>query len=210
MRTKLITLLLLATTIANAQNARSILDKASEAYNKAGGITASFTLDTKDTKAKNTYSYDGKASMKGNKFKLEIPDGITWFDGNNQWVYIKDTDEVNVTNPTGEELQNISPSAIFSLYKNGFKLAYKGEKIVKGKSVYVVELTPEKKKAEIIKITVTIDKTSNLFTSITVVNKTGLENTLSINRMQTGVSLSDATFAFNKKNYPGVDVIDLR
>lgn len=210
MRTKLITLLLLATTIANAQNARSILDKASEAYNKAGGITASFTLDTKDTKAKNTYSYDGKASMKGNKFKLEIPDGITWFDGNNQWVYIKDTDEVNVTNPTGEELQNISPSAIFSLYKNGFKLAYKGEKIVKGKSVYVVELTPEKKKAEIIKITVTIDKTSNLFTSITVVNKTGLENTLSINKMQTGVSLSDATFAFNKKNYPGVDVIDLR
>ncbi len=210
MRTKLITLLLLATTIANAQNARSILDKASEAYNKAGGITASFTLDTKDTKAKNTYSYDGKASMKGNKFKLEIPDGITWFDGNNQWVYIKDTDEVNVTNPTGEELQNISPSAIFSLYKNGFKLAYKGEKIVKGKSVYVVELTPEKKKAEIIKITVTIDKTSNLFTSITVVNKTGLENTLSINKMQTGVSLSDATFVFNKKNYPGVDVIDLR
>ena len=210
MRTKLITLLLLATTIANAQNARSILDKASEAYNKAGGITASFTLDTKDTKAKNTYSYDGKASMKGNKFKLEIPDGITWFDGSNQWVYIKDTDEVNVTNPTGEELQNISPSAIFSLYKSGFKLAYKGEKKTKGKSVYIVELTPEKKKAEIIKITVTIDKMSNLFTSITVVNKTGLENTLSINKMQTGVSLSDVTFAFNKKNYPGVDVIDLR
>lgn len=46
--------------------------------------------------------------MKGNKFKIEIPDAITWFDGTTQWVYIKDTDEVNITNPTGDELQAIS------------------------------------------------------------------------------------------------------
>lgn len=210
MRTKLITLFLLIASVASAQSARSILDKASEAYNKAGGITASFTLDTKDTKAKNTYSYDGKALMKGNKFKLEIPDGITWFDGATQWVYIKDTDEVNVTNPTGEELQNISPSAIFSIYKKGFKLTYKGEKRVSGKSVYLVELTPENKKAEITKIIISIDKVSNLFTAITITNRTGIENTLTINKMQTNVSLNDSTFAFNEKDYPHVDVIDLR
>lgn len=210
MRTKLITLLLAITSIASAQNARSILDKASEAYTKAGGITANFTLDTRDTKTKNTYSYDGKASMKGDKFKLEIPDGITWFNGSTQWVYIKDTDEVNVTSPSGEELQNISPSAIFSLYKKGFKLTYKGEKKINAKSVYIVELTPESKKAEITKITICIDKTTNLFTSISVLNKTGLENTLTINKMQTNVSLIDSIFSFNKANYPGVDVIDLR
>lgn len=210
MKTKLVTLLLLIASVANAQNARTILDKASEAYNKAGGITASFTLDTKDTKAKNTYSYDGKASMKGNKFKLEIPDAITWFDGTNQWVYIKDTDEVNVTNPTGEELQNISPSAIFSIYKKGFKLSYKGEKRVKGKGVHVVELTPENKKAEITKIVISIDKLSQLFSTITVTNKTGIENTLTINSMQTNISLNDSIFSFNKKEYPQVDIIDLR
>lgn len=210
MKTKLIALLLVIATAVNAQNARSILDKASDTYNKAGGITATFTLDAKDVKTKNTYSYDGKASMKGNKFKLEIPDGITWFDGTTQWVYIKDTDEVNVTEPTGEELQNISPAAIFSLYKKGFKLAYKGEKKAGGKNVYVVELTPESKKAEITKIIVTIDKISNLFSTITVSNKGGIENTLTIKKMQTNVAINDTTFAFSKKNYPAVEVIDLR
>lgn len=212
MKTKLFTLLLLiaSTLTLSAQNARSILDKANDAYNKAGGITASFTLDTKDTKTKNTYSYDGKAYMKGNKFKLEIPDGITWFDGKTQWVYLKDTKEVNVSNPTGEELQAISPSAFFSVYKKGFKLNYKGEKTVKGKKVLEVEMIPEKKNPDIAKIIVQIDKLTNIFSSITVIDNSGLQNILTITKIQTGTNLTDATFAFNKKDYPGVEVIDLR
>ena len=80
MKTKLFSLIsLLAFTLSiSAQDARSILDKAAETYNKAGGVIASFTLDSKDTKAKLVYSYDGKAYMKGDKFKIEIPDAITW------------------------------------------------------------------------------------------------------------------------------------
>ena len=209
MKTKLIILLLLIASAGYAQNARTILDKASETYNKAGGVTANFTLDAKDAKSKNTYSYDGKAYLKGNKFKLEIPDGITWFDGKTQWSYLKDTEEVNISNPSGDELQGINPSAIFTMYKQGFKLAYKGEKKVRNKTVLEVEMTPEKKQ-DITKIIVQIDKATNLLSFINIVDKSGLQNMLTITKMQTGVSLTDATFTFNKKDYPKVDIIDLR
>ncbi|MDR0823970.1 MAG: outer-membrane lipoprotein carrier protein LolA [Prevotella sp.] len=194
----------------SAQNARAILDKASEAYNKAGGINVTFTLDTKDAKSKTTYSYDGKVFMKGDKFKLEIPDAITWFDGKTQWVYVKDTEEVNISNPTGEELQGISPSVLFSIYKKGFNLTYKGEKRVGGKTVQEIELTPQKKNADITKIMVQIDKVANTFSKITLIDKAGLENALFIKTYQQGVNIPDTTFSFNKKNYPKVEIVDLR
>nr|WP_297166713.1 LolA-like putative outer membrane lipoprotein chaperone [uncultured Dysgonomonas sp.] len=194
----------------NAQNAKDILDKANLTYNQAGGIVASFTVNTEDVKGKTIYSQDGKAYLKGNKFKIDVPDGITWFDGKTQWVYAKGGDEVNVSNPTGEELAGVSPSVLLSLYKAGFKLSYKGEKKEKTKTVYVVEMIPLGKKTEFSRMIVTIDKVTNIFTSVSTFGKDGMDNHLIINKIQTGVNLSDAVFVFNKKEYPGVEVIDLR
>lgn len=202
--------LLLCVFCLNAQNAKDILDKANLAYNQAGGITASFTINTEDVKGKTIYSQDGKAYLKGNRFKIDVPDGITWFDGKTQWVYAKGGDEVNVSNPTGEELAGVSPSVLLSLYKVGFKLNYKGEKKEKSKIVYVVEMIPLGKKTEFSKMVVNIDKVSNIFTSVSIFGKDGRNNHLIINKIQTGVSLSDNVFIFNKREYPSVEVVDLR
>ncbi|WP_165020971.1 LolA family protein [Dysgonomonas sp. ZJ279] len=212
MKFKLLLLFLFAASINNmsAQDARAILDKASDAYNKAGGVTANFTFDTKDAKASATYSYDGKAYMKGNKFKIEIPDGITWFDGKTQWVYVKDTEEVNISNPSGDELQGISPSALFNIYKTGFNLVYKGEKKVNAKSVLEVEMTPTKKGSDVTKIIVQIDKATSIFSKITIIDKSGMQNILSIKNYQTGVNLADTMFSFDKKDYPRAEIVDLR
>jgi len=212
MRTKLFSLIILLIVVSgvSAQDAHSILDKASEAYNKAGGVTVNFTLDSKDTKAKTVYSYDGKAYMKGDKFKIEIPDAVTWFDGTTQWVYVKDTEEVNISNPTGEELQGISPSMLFSIYKKGYNLAYKGEKRIGGKTIQEVELSPQKKNADITKILVEIDKTNNIFYKIVLTDKVGMQNTLTIKNYLTGTNLPDTTFSFNKNDYPRAEVVDLR
>lgn len=193
-----------------AQNARAILDKAAAAYTKAGGLTASFTLDSKEIKTKSIYSIDGTISMKGDRFKIDIPDATTWFDGKTQWVYMKGTDEVNITEPTGEELQGISPSSIFSIYKQGFDLLYKGEKKVAGIALFEVELISQNKSSNFSKIIVQIDKTTNLFHQIILFDKSGYENKLSIRKMKTNINLLDKTFIFNKSEYPDVEIIDLR
>lgn len=206
----IITIFLVFTTSIIAQNPKNILDKASDAYQKAGGVVATFTLDSKDTKTQNVYSYDGTAHMKGDKFKIEIPDAITWFDGATQWVYIKDTDEVNITEPTGEELQSISPSVLFNIYKKGFNLSYKGEKRSAGKTVHEIELTPQKKIGEFTKIVVQIDKLNNIFHKVTLIDKNGLENTLTIKKYQTGNTFADDLFKFSKTEYPSAEIIDLR
>lgn len=213
MKTKIRVFFLIFFTVAMnsayAQNARSILDKSSEAYAKAGGLSANFTLDSKDTKSKTIYSSDGKAYMSGNKFKIETPDALTWFDSKTQWVYVKDTEEVNISNPTDAELQSISPFAIFNIYKKGFTLTYNGEKTVAGKTVYEITMTPQTK-SDLKKIVVQIDKATNIFSKITMTDKSNVENILTIKTLRTGLVLPDATFTFNKKDYPNAEVIDLR
>ena len=193
----------------SAQDARQILDKASAAYNKAGGMHAVFTVNIEEVKQKVTHSQDGEAYLKGNKFKINVPDGITWFDGKTQWVYAKGGDEVNVSNPTGDELAGVSPSVLLSIYKTGYKLNYKGEKKEGGKTVLVVDLIPVKIK-EYSKMTVTLDKATYLFTSVSLYGTSGVNNYLKIRNLQSGMNLPDATFIFNKKEYPNVDIIDLR
>lgn len=192
-----------------AQNPKTILDNATSAYNKAGGIALSFTLNTEDSKNKTTYSQDGKASLKGDKFKIEVPDGTTWFDGKTQWVYISDSEEVNVSEPSGEELASISPSFFLSLYKQGFKLNYKGEKKEQGKLSYQIEMIPTKK-GEYSKIAVSIDKATNLFNKVSFYGKTGIHTHLLIRKFETNKTYADQIFKFDKKQYPGVEIVDLR
>lgn len=201
---------LLCIISALAQDARAILDKASANYNNSGIIIAKFSLDSKDIKNNQTFSQDGTAYMKGDKFKIEIPNAITWFDGKTQWIYLKENDEVNITNPTGEELQAISPSILFSIYKEGFDIKNKEEKVVNGKTVYKIELIAQQRKSDLTKIMVEINKANYHFTKIILYDTNGMENTLTINSYLPNQNLTDQIFTFNKKDFPDAEIIDLR
>ncbi len=63
---------------------------------------------------------NGSICLKDDKFLLETEGMTTWFDGRTQWSYLASSDEVNVSEPTPEELQGINPYAWLSLYKKDF------------------------------------------------------------------------------------------
>ena len=146
---------------SRAQNAASILDKAADAYEKSNGISASFALNTRSDVQKVSESFEGTINMKGDKFTLVTPDMVTWFDGTTQWSYVERNDEVNVSTPSGEELQFTNPALLLRAYKKGFTPKYIGESTASnGKSAYDIELTP-KKKGDILKVELQIEKFSN-------------------------------------------------
>ena len=135
-----------------AQNATSILDKAASAYEDSNGLTAYFTMQTRSDVQKVSESFDGTVDIKGDKFVLKTPDMITWFDGTTQWSFLERNEEVNISNPTGEELQATNPALLLRSYKKGFTAKYKGESTApNGKAAYDIELTP-KKKSDIVRV----------------------------------------------------------
>ena len=62
--------------------------------------------------------------LKGNRFYLNSGGIQSWFDGTTQWSYLESSEEVNVSNPTPDELQTINPYALLSIYKSGYNYKY--------------------------------------------------------------------------------------
>ena len=193
-----------------AQDADQILDKAATAYERSNGISVSFTMLTKTPTNQSGESFEGSIQMKGEKFLLVTPDVRTWFDGTTQWSYVERNEEVNVTSPSGDELKMTNPMLLLGNYQRGFQANFQGESTAAGgKTVYDIVLTP-KKKSDIEKVELGIEKFSGLPARISVLSKNGVSTTIRIVQLKTGVNQADGLFVFKEADYPDVEVIDLR
>ena len=199
-RTYLLVLILFLSVSLSAQKdkqAREILDKTAKALQQAGGIRATFGG-----------TGNGTLLLKGNRFYLNSGGIQSWFDGTTQWSYLESSEEVNVSNPTPEELQTINPYALLSIYKNGYNYKYAGTKSRNGKQGFEVILTPENKQ-DITSITLFVSQTYQpLYIKVEQNNKSA--NEVIVTSYQTNQPLDNATFKFDKKKFPNAEVIDLR
>lgn len=63
---------------------------------------------------------EGSIDMLSDKFVLQVPDMITWFDGTTQWTYLKSSEEVNISIPEKDELLQTNPCLLLQSYKKAF------------------------------------------------------------------------------------------
>jgi len=197
-----------AITLCVAQNAETILDDAAKAYEKSNGISVQFIIHIQSQKQGISESFEGTIQMREDKFVLITPDARNWYDGTTMWTLI--IDEVNLTTPSGDDLQLINPMYLFRTYKNGFNYVFTGESTTdSGKTAYDVQLT-SKGRSDIEKIEVQIEKTSSLPARMTVYMKNGIRSLIRISKIQTGINQPDSFFVFDPKDYPDVMEIDLR
>jgi outer membrane lipoprotein carrier protein len=196
--------------------AKGILDDVAAKTKTYATIKAEFTniaeKKVSNTESKITDTQTGTLQVKGEKFKLEIKGQIIFCDNKTQWTYIKESNEVQLNNaPDPKETDNITPINIFTIYEKGYKYKYDKEGIVNGKKVDIVDLFPfvaDKKPYHTIKLT--IDKIKKEIISLKILNKNGTSNTITVNDFVTNSEMADAIFTFNKADYKGVEVVDLR
>jgi outer membrane lipoprotein-sorting protein len=200
----------LTPAVTHAQKAEGILGKAAAAYEQARGISATIAVNIRAEKQGGSESFEGNIEMKGDKFRLTTPDMQTWYDGKTLWIYMKRTNEVNITNPSGDELQTLNPLLLLRQYDKGFKLSYVGESTSDlGKMADDVKLVA-KGNDDIETVDLQIDRATSLPVRIAVAMKNDVRSAIRINRMKTGVNQPDAAFVFNAADYPGVLKVDLR
>ena len=206
----LIALLSLPVIAQQQSQAKVILDKTAEAFRKAGGVKADFTVKAVANGLVEG-AENGTIQLKGEKFVLKTSDIITWFDGKTQWSYVTKNDEVNVSNPTQEELQQINPYTFLYMYQKGFSYKLGTVKTFQGKAVWEVVLTANDKKQELESITLYVTK--NAYEPVCIqLQQRGQKtrNEITVTAYQTGLDYADDVFTFDRKAYPTAEVIDLR
>ena len=190
--------------------AKVVLEKTAEAFKKAGGVRVDFTL-----KAVNDGHLEGRENgiiqLKGEKFMLKTSETTTWFDGKTQWSYMVRNDEVNVSNPTQEELQQINPYTFLYMYQKGFSYKLGTMKTFCGKAIWEVVLTAKDKAQDLERITLYVTKERYEPLYILLQQRAHpTRNAITVTGYQTGQKYADTLFTFDRKQYPSAEIIDLR
>ena len=101
----------------------------------------------------------------------------------------------------------ITPQKLFTnFYDKDF--LYKLNSDAKG--IQEIELTPIDKSKLFHKVIVFINKATKSITSTKIFEKAGNRYTYTVSGMNTSATIADAMFTFNQKNYPGMELVDLR
>lgn len=198
----------LAHSIYGQENAKSVLNKTENAFSKAGGIESTFSIKVYNGTALSGTT-QGVLKLDGRKFYLVTPENITWFDGETQWTYLPGSDEVNVTTPTEEELQEINPYALLSLYSKEYASELGKTKSYQGKPVNEIILKTKDKNKSISKITAYLDSTY-LPLFIIAELQDGSRNEITVNSNKTKQNFQSSVFVFPQEDYPSAELIDLR
>lgn len=195
----LVVLSLLLTAMTWAQNATKILDQTAAKLKAAGDVKIGFTLEVEGG------SSTGYIKLQGQKFVLNMGGSIIWFDSKTMWTYLKNNDEVNVTEPSAAEVAKMNPYAFLSFYKNGYAAKMGG-----GTSkAYEVVLTGNSN-SPFKEVIVRINKSSYIPTSIRMTSAKGAQTYIRCNSFLKNQKYKSSTFQFNQKNYPNAELIDLR
>lgn len=192
------------TANAQQQEAAQVLDAVAGAFRKAGGVKSAFTVQSEDG------SFDGTICLKGEKFRLDMPGVTTWFDGHTQWSHVASNDEVNVSNPSAEELRTLNPYALLSIYKQGYRLALNPTTHAAGQQVREIVLTADSPKEDLQVVVLRVSARSYAPLQITTRLRDGVETVIAIQSYQTGLAYPDTFFVFDEKEYPTAEIIDLR
>lgn len=194
----------------SSTESKIILDKASQLFEQSEGVKLSFTLSPDNPNGGAFEPQEGVAFVKGNKFKLDMPYSTTWFDGITQWVLLNDANEVNISNPTPQELVSISPLGLLNMYKTEYVLKKPAQRNYNGKVITEIEMTPIKKSQDFMSLTISLDNKTNSVVMIRFTTRDGNKNKLTISNYNSNNKFTNDLFRFNKNNHPGVEIIDLR
>lgn len=208
-------LILLLPTLSYSQEeaidpkAKAFLEKTVDAFDSKKGICADFSIEIKDVKSDKFETIPGVLLLKEEKFKLSIKGVETYFDGKTQSVFMKNEKEVTVSIPAKEDLKDINPILLMKSYKTDYKMRYMGASKENGNIVETIELYPNDLNSQYSIITVKISQDKLQLKSMSLKGKNGVNTLLTINKL-TNKALEDTQFVFDVKNYPNVEVIDLR
>lgn len=194
----------------NDPKAKAILDGVSKKFSQLKSVVANFILKVEGANNSVTDSKKGTVYLKGAKYKVNLDGQEIISDNKTSWTYAKDANEVTINN-VDPSSSSLSPAKLFTnFYDKDYLYRLEGETTEKGKVLQNIEMTPTDKSKNVFKVIVSIDKKGQNISKMKVFEKNGNHYTYEITSFTPNTNVSDATFSFDPKKYPGVEVVDLR
>lgn len=203
-------LFLIAGFALQAQNdpkAKEILDKSAAKFKSYKAVEVDFTLSMENKTEDIHETHKGQAWMKGNMYKLNVMDVENYYDGKNIYTYMPEANEVSIKNPDEEEEEMLNPTTLFDIHNKEFV-----QKLVSNNNgVAYIELTPTDKKRNFKKIGIWVNPVNSMIQKVTSFGKDGNDVIITINSIKQPATIpADGFFKFDDKQYPDIEIVDMR
>lgn len=191
----------------NDQEAVKILDKFSSSALAAPSVSMKFDMITDNQAENTTKTISGSLILSKDKYRLELPDNIIWFNGETSWSLLPAEKEVTISKPDKSDKSFFNqPSTIFTMYKEGYKKRLLEERA----DSYIIDLYPEDLESEFIRIRLNINKQVSEIKSLEYKTKDGITITINVKYFSLKEKQDPSAFVFQPGKYKDIEVIDMR
>jgi len=196
----IITFINFTTYSQNSADAKKLLDEVAAKVEGYQNIEIEFNHRLDNVDANVHQETRGNVTLKGDLYHLNYMGTEQVFDGKKIYLIIHEDEEVIIQKPSNTE-DTLTPSKMFSFYKNGYTYKMGALETIKGVKIQYVKLTPIDTHSEISSVKVGVDvKTKHIYNIIeTGQNKT--ITTLEVRSFKTNQPISEKLFIFDRAKY---------
>jgi len=195
-----------------AQNAASpvtaIVEKAAQKYSALSTFSLEFKVHVEENE-KTIQNFNGVLWVKKDRYFLTFEDQIIANDGTIMWNFQKNTNEVALFEAEDDDFSMFHPTKMLNNWSKEYTAKFIREDELQKKQVNIVDFTP-RKNSPFYKIRLFIDKSTSYIQQIMMYEMDGPTITYTITKFTPNAVIPDTKFTFNKSDFPGVEVVDMR
>ena len=195
-------------TVVSSQTelAKDILEKLKSTTESYNNISIDFIFLFQNKSQKIEEKQEGHLIIEKEKFRLEMNEQTIINDGETQWVYLNDLNEVQIMEHDSED-EMMSPIKLLTIYEKNYKYNYIESTSEDGKRLHIIDFFP-KEREEFMKINIAVNALKNQLERIILYDKNGGTYTYSITSFI--INKNDKPFTFNITDSTNIEIIDLR
>jgi outer membrane lipoprotein carrier protein len=173
-------------------------------------LQATFTYTNRSSQLELLESFEGgQIAIQGNKCRLTLPAQEVINDGQTVWTYLKDANEVQITDHDPEQ-EAVMPWTIFADYRRDYTICRFDTHQRNGHVYDSLELVANNAENPLCKVIITVTHATKHIECVEVTDSNQTLHVFLITDFAYDLKFDKAFFSFNAKAHKGVEVIDMR
>lgn len=198
-------MLLLFCSAVQAQTsmeAKQLLDRVAEKMKTYDNLSFDFTYALVNQKENIRQETKGFITVAGENYRLEIPEAIQIFDGQQRYTIVPENEEVTISGADSEDEMVINPTELLFFYQEGYDYHMDIQQNVSGRQIQYVKLIPANQEEQMAYLLLGIDRSNLSIYRLIEIGTNGTQTTLTVKNFSTNQTLASNLFAFNAADYP--------
>lgn len=198
-------MLLLFCSAVQAQTsmeAKQLLDRVAEKMKTYDNLSFDFTYALVNQKENIRQETKGVITVAGGNYRLEIPEAIQIFDGQQRYTIVPENEEVTISGADSEDEMVINPTELLFFYQEGYDYHMDIQQNVSGRQIQYVKLIPANPEEQMAYLLLGIDSSNLSIYRLIEIGTNGTQTTLTVKNFSTNQTLASNLFTFDAADYP--------